>query len=135
MLRDGELDAAIYGADLPDDPSLASVIASPEQAALEWYARHGVVPINHMVVVTERLLRANPEAVQEVFRLLAEGKRRAVRSAAADAGGAIDFLPFGVEACRPALETVIAYALQQSLIPRKMALADLFEDTTASLVP
>jgi 4,5-dihydroxyphthalate decarboxylase len=33
MLRDGELDAAIYGADLPDDPTLQSLIPNPEAAA------------------------------------------------------------------------------------------------------
>ena len=38
MLREGELDAAIYGADLPNDPTLQSVIADPERAAQAWYA-------------------------------------------------------------------------------------------------
>jgi 4,5-dihydroxyphthalate decarboxylase len=55
MLREGELDAAIYGADLPNDPSLKSVIPDPDAAALKWHAQHGVVPINHMVCVTEDL--------------------------------------------------------------------------------
>ena len=39
MLREGELDAAIYGADLPNDPTLKCVIADPEAAALKWYAQ------------------------------------------------------------------------------------------------
>jgi len=46
MLRDGELDAAIYGADLPKDPALTSLIPDPDNAARTWYARHKVVPIN-----------------------------------------------------------------------------------------
>ena len=33
MLVDGELDAAIYGAELPKDPRLQSVIPDPETAA------------------------------------------------------------------------------------------------------
>ena len=37
MLREGELDAAIYGADLPNDPALTSLIPDPEQAAQQWY--------------------------------------------------------------------------------------------------
>ena len=40
MLRDGELDAAIYGADIPKDPALTSLIPDPEGAARTWYARH-----------------------------------------------------------------------------------------------
>ena len=50
MLREGEIDAAIYGANLPNDPTLTSVILDPDAAARQWFAKHHVVPINHMVV-------------------------------------------------------------------------------------
>jgi 4,5-dihydroxyphthalate decarboxylase len=129
MLRMGELDAAIYGADLPNDPTLTSLIANPDAAARTWYAQHKVVPINHMVVVTERLAKSDPEAVKEIFRLLARGKT----AAGLPKPGAIDFLPFGFEACRPALQTVVDYALQQSLIPRKIDVEELFDATTRAL--
>ena len=46
-VRDGELDAAIYGADLPKDPALTSLIPDPEGAARTWYARHKVVDRPH----------------------------------------------------------------------------------------
>jgi 4,5-dihydroxyphthalate decarboxylase len=129
MLRTGELDAAIYGADLPSDPALQTVIADPERAAQAWFAKHKVVPINHMVVVTESLAKSNPAAVREVYRLLALGKA----AAGLPRGGGPDFLPFGFEACRPALATIVNYALQQNLIPRKIAVEDLFDDTTRAL--
>jgi 4,5-dihydroxyphthalate decarboxylase len=131
MLRDGELDAAIYGADLPKDPALTSVIADPDTAAQAWFAKHKVVPINHMMVVTETLAKSNPHAVREIYRLLAQGKK----AAGGPASGAIDFLPFGFEACRPALQTVIDYALQQNLIERKITVAELYDDTTRALAP
>ena len=51
MLIDGELDAAIYGAELPKDPRLQSVILDPVAAAQRWYGQYGLVPVNHMVVV------------------------------------------------------------------------------------
>ena len=41
----------------------------------QWHARHGVVPINHMVVVTEALARAQPDAVREVYRMLQAAKK------------------------------------------------------------
>jgi 4,5-dihydroxyphthalate decarboxylase len=129
MLRAGEVDAAIYGANLPNDPTLTSVIPDPEKAAQAWFAKHKVVPINHMVVVTEKLAKSNPDAIREVYRLLVRGK-------AAGGGpkpGAIDFLPFGHEACRPALQTVINYALQQNLMPRKISVEELYDDTTRAL--
>jgi 4,5-dihydroxyphthalate decarboxylase len=131
MLRSGELDAAIYGADLPKDPALISVIPDPDAAAQAWFAKHKVVPINHMVVVTETLARSNPQAVREIYRLLAQGKR----AAGGPAPGAIDFLPFGFDACRPALQTVIDYSLQQNLIERKISVEELYDDTTRALAP
>ena len=77
MLLAGELDAAIYGAAMPDDARLKSLIADPEAAARDWYAKHRLVPVNHMVVVTDELARANPHAVAELYRLLEAGKRAA----------------------------------------------------------
>ena len=129
MLRAGEIDAAIYGADLPNDPMLKSVIPDPDAAAEKWYAQHKIVPINHMVVVTQKLAQSRPDAVREVFRLLAESKR----AAGLPKPGTIDTLPFGLEACRPALEAMIRYSLQQKLLPRPLALDELFDDTTRSL--
>jgi 4,5-dihydroxyphthalate decarboxylase len=129
MLRDGELDAAIYGADLPKDPTLRSLIPDADSAARTWYARHKVVPINHMVVVTEQLASSDPQAVTEIYRLL----RRAKVAAGLPKPGEIDFLPFGLNACRGALQTIINYALQQRLIPRKLEVEELFDDTTRAL--
>jgi 4,5-dihydroxyphthalate decarboxylase len=129
MVQDGELDAGIFGAELPADPRLKSVIEDPEAETKRWQARHGVVPLNHMVCVTESLSRAKPELVREVYRMLKESKR----AAGLPEPGAIDFHPFGVEACRPALEMIISYAVQQKLIPRPFEVDDLFDDTTRAL--
>jgi 4,5-dihydroxyphthalate decarboxylase len=131
MLRDGEIDAAIYGANLPNDPNLKSVIPDPEAAAAKWYAQYKAVPINHMVVATESLSRSDPQAVKEVFRLLVESKR----AAGLPKPGGIDFLPFGFEACRPALEIMIKFTLQQKLVPRALDVEELFDATTRGLAP
>jgi 4,5-dihydroxyphthalate decarboxylase len=129
MLRDGEIDAAIYGANLPNDPTLKSVIPDPDAAAAKWYAQHKAVPINHMVVVTQALSQSDPDAVREVFRLLAESKR----AAGLPKPGSIDFLPYGVEACRPSLELMIKFTTQQKLLPRALTVEELFDSTTCSL--
>ena len=91
MLIDGELDAAIYGAELPQDPQLQSVIPDPQAAARAWYGKHGVVPVNHMVVVTEEIARAKPKAVVELYRMLEASKK----AAGLPAAGQIDTVPFG----------------------------------------
>jgi 4,5-dihydroxyphthalate decarboxylase len=129
MALDGELDAAIYGAELPNDKRLQSVIPDPDAAALAWHAKHGVIPINHMVVVTETLARSKPDLVKEVYRMLLQGKR----AAGTVKPGALDFHPFGYDACRPALEMIIDYCVQQKLIRRRFAVGELFDDTTRAL--
>jgi 4,5-dihydroxyphthalate decarboxylase len=120
MLSAGELDAAIYGAAMPKDARLKSIIADPDVAAQAWYAKHRLVPVNHMVVVTEEFARANPEAVAELYRLLEQGKHAAGQT------GPIDTAPFGRQANRPCLELLIGYALQQKLIPRRIEVDDLW---------
>jgi hypothetical protein len=47
--------------------------------------------------------------------------------------GEIDFHPFGVESCRPALQMIIDYAVQQRLILRPLEVDALFDDTTRVL--
>ncbi len=120
MLLDGELDAAIYGADLPKDVRLQSVIENPDAAGKDWYAKHRLVPVNHMVVVTDELTRSNPQAVAELYRLLEEGRKAAPPSAT------IDTAPFGREAVTPSLELLTSYAVQQKLIARPIPVAEFW---------
>ena len=120
MLLAGELDAAIYGAAVPKDARLHSVVADPDAAAKAWYGKHHLVPVNHMVVVTEELARSSPAAVSELYRLLEAGKT------AAGPAGPIDTAPFGKEANRACLELLISYAVQQQLIPRRLAVDELW---------
>ncbi len=122
MLLAGELDAAIYGAAMPDDPRLKSVIANPDAEAKKWFATYGLVPVNHMVVVTDELKRSNPAAVAELYRLLVAGKK----AAGLPASGQVDTIPFGKDACRPCLDLLISYAVQQGQIPRRLNADELW---------
>jgi 4,5-dihydroxyphthalate decarboxylase len=78
------------------------------------------VPVNHMVVVTDELAHARPDAVAELYRLLEAGK------AAAGQAGPLDTAPFGKDANRPCLELLMSYAVQQGLIARPIPLEQLF---------
>jgi 4,5-dihydroxyphthalate decarboxylase len=127
MLLAGEIDAAIYGAAMPDDSRLQSVIPDPHQAALAWHRRHGVVPINHVVAAKQALAAQNPDAVSEVYRMLTEGKK------IAGAPTPVDTIPFGFDAIRPALALALTYAQQQKLLPGPMT-ADDVTAMTRSLV-
>src|SRR5262245_1174102 len=120
MLVAGELDAAIYGAALPNDPRLQSVIDDPDGAARAWYKKHSLVPVNHMVVVTDELARSNPAAVAELYRLLEEAKK------VSPSMGNIDTAPFGKEANRRCLELLLSYCAQQKLVSRRLTVDELW---------
>ncbi len=115
MLIDGELDAAIYGAAMPDDPRLHSVIPDPDAAARAWYGKHGLVPVNHMVVVTDELARVKSTGGRRALSFVGSRQERGRRPRAS-----IDTAPFGKEANRPCLELLISYAVQQRLIPHRL---------------
>jgi len=129
MLIGGELDAAIFGGNMPDDPRLKSVIPDPDEAAKAWYERHRTVPVNHMVVLKASLAHESPCVVREVYRMLRESKK----AAGLPKPGAIDFIPFGYDAVKPALELMNSYAYEMKLIPRRYSVDELFDDTTRPL--
>jgi 4,5-dihydroxyphthalate decarboxylase len=129
MLLDGEVAAGIVGDKLPD-PKLKHLIPDAEAAAQKWAERHHGVPINHMLVVRQELSRSRPDAVKDIFRALHASKR----AAGLLDGGALDPYRFGVEACRPILEIIIEFCHRQQLIPRRMSVDELFDDTTRALV-
>jgi 4,5-dihydroxyphthalate decarboxylase len=127
MLLAGELDAAI--GEFAPDPRLRPLFPDPAAEAQKWYERTGTVPVNHMVVVAEAVARANPWLPGEVYRLLSQGKA----SAGLPKPGSIDMIPFGFEANRKTLEMIIDFIVQQGLIPQRLKVDDLIDETTRTL--
>jgi 4,5-dihydroxyphthalate decarboxylase len=74
MLVDGELDAVL--GEKVGRPGLKPLFPDAGEEK-SWFAKHNVVPINHMVVVSETLSRSHPEAVREVFQMLQASAARA----------------------------------------------------------
>ncbi|MES2195967.1 MAG: ABC transporter substrate-binding protein [Pseudomonadota bacterium] len=122
MLLDGELDAVL--GEKVEQPGLKPLF--PDVAAEEkaWFAKYGVLPINHMVVVSQDLADRHPDEVREVFRLLRGSAARAPAGAAPR---------FSNDEMRRSLEMIIGYAAQQRLIPRAYAVDELFDDLTQEL--
>jgi 4,5-dihydroxyphthalate decarboxylase len=121
MLLDGELDAVL--GESSGDPRIKSLFGDPQAEAQRWYAKHKVVPINHLVVMRAHDVAADPDSAREVYRLLREGKRLAGPASAPDP------VPFGIEANRPSLAMIAEYAFQQRLLPRRVSVDDMFAET------
>jgi 4,5-dihydroxyphthalate decarboxylase len=113
MLRQGELDAVIVGADTPDDPALRLLFPDPVAAGEAFFVRHGFVPINHMVVVKTELAK-QPRVASELCRLFAESKARAPM-------GPHDHAPIGRSAVGACVRLAAEYAFQQGLTPRLLS--------------
>ncbi len=117
MLVDGELDA-VLGEKL-ERPGLKPLFPDATEEK-SWFAKHNIVPINHMVVVSETLSRSHPDAVREVFRMLQASAARAPAQ-------------FNPQDISRSLAMISHYAAQQGLIPRAFAVDELFDDLTRSL--
>ena len=121
MLIDGELDAVL--GEKVEHPDLKPLFAEPQAEEKAWFARHKVLPINHMVVVSRELCDKHPYAVREVHRLLVESARASAASARLDRDG-----------MRRSLELIAHYAAQQGLTPRAFTFDELFDDVTRALI-
>ncbi|MDE8350258.1 MAG: hypothetical protein POG74_12410 [Acidocella sp.] len=127
MMLDGELTATLQGNDAPVDPRVQYLVPDAKAAAKAWYARTGIVPINHMFVVHEKLSRERPDIVREIFRMLLESRNLT------EGGVPVPYPPVGLEANRKGLQLAIDWAVDQKIIPEKITVDELFDDTTATL--
>jgi 4,5-dihydroxyphthalate decarboxylase len=129
MLLDAEIDGAILGSDVVDDPRVAHLIPNPKDAALAWHKKYDTIPVNHLFCVDKALADTRPDVIAEIFRMLRETK-----AAMAPSPDGIDFHPFGLAALRKPLEMMIQYAVEQKIIPRAFTVDGLFDDSTRGLV-
>jgi 4,5-dihydroxyphthalate decarboxylase len=120
MLIDGELDAVL--GEKVEHPELKPLFADVAAEEKSWFAKHKMLPINHMVVVSEALSAKHPEAVREVHRLLGQAADVSTTSRRLSA-----------EEMRRSLELIIFYTAQQGLVPRAFTVDELFDDATRAL--
>lgn len=145
MLDSGELAGAVGAL---DHPLLEPLIPDAVGAGMAALRDSGVFPINHLVVVRDDVLAANPHVAVETFEAFAESKRRYVRAlkdgsiaepTATDRLHARvmevmdDPLPYGIEPNRATLEQLIDHALAQGIITRRVSVDSLFAQDTLAL--
>jgi len=121
LLRSGDIDAAILGNDLPDDPDFIPLISGPRETAKIWYDKHNVLPINHMLVVRKDIASAHPEAIRELWHVIHRAKPQGSQGP--------DMAAIGIAANFPALAMILKYCKQQKLLPRTMSVHEIFAET------
>jgi 4,5-dihydroxyphthalate decarboxylase len=136
MLHDGDLAAAIG---VEAGPETVPLIPNAAEAGLASLRRTGIFPINHLVVVRDELLEADPDLAPALFEAFAEAKRRYLagspdelhRQVAAITGN--DPLPYGIEPNRHVWGALIAHALDQHILDRPPVIEELFARGTWNL--
>jgi 4,5-dihydroxyphthalate decarboxylase len=128
QLRDGDIDAAILGNDLPKDDAFAPVIRDHRAVDQSWVARHGFMPINHVVAVSEEAFATKPKAVRAAYQLLSRAAAEAERPA-----GSPDVTLFGADKLRGPLRFLVEECRRQQLIGRSLDVDEILAPAAALL--
>lgn len=118
MLLDGELDAVL--GETCDDARARPLFADAVDGEQAWFAKHGVMPLNHMVVVSRELSERHPEMAREAFRMIEESRRAAGKDA--------DTPSLDREDVRRSLRMIASYCAQQGLIPDASMVDELLDE-------
>ena len=152
MLESGELDA-LMSTYLPmpfvrRSPKVRRLIPNFREVEREYYRRTKIFPIMHCVALREDVYQNYPWVAQSLYKAFCEAKMRCQESmyefsalkymlawsiAEMEEEMAIfgdDLWPYGLEANRHGLETLIHYAHEQGLIQKKVDVKDLFAPNT-----
>lgn len=140
--------AGIVGATV-EAPGVAPIIPDAFAAGVAALKTRGLYPINHLVVVRDDVLAANPGLGAALFEAFAASKRlyvddlRAGRVGAPTAADRVhlaaldimaDPLPYGIAPNLKTLETLMGHAVMQRIIPAPVPVEDLFAAETRELV-
>ncbi len=148
MVVAGEL-AAVVGLAV-DRPDMTSLIPDPAEAGFRALEERRFYPINHLVVVKDDVLDADPGVATGLFAAFAESKRLYVerlRQGSISEPSTTDSmyrrvmeitgsdpLPYGVEPNRAMIEQLIGHAVSQKILDSAPDVEDLFAAETLDLV-
>lgn len=146
-LSGGEIDA-IMTARVPSsartDPDVVRLIPDFRTVEQDWFARTGIFPIMHTVVMREALYRENPWIARSLFAAFEASKEKAAEQMRYT--GAMMYMtpwmfddidemdrvfggdpwPYGLAANRAHLETFMGHLITEAFLPGPTPLDDLF---------
>jgi len=142
----GAVDAAVGDIKI-DSPEIQPLIPNAREAGFKYFRKTGVYPINHTVVIANSVIEAEPGVAEELFLAFRAAKcaylarlRAGIDLVAADHAAievsrvvGDDPFPFGVEANRKPVDTLVRFALDQHIIPEPYAPEELFAASTLKL--
>ena len=148
MLLSGEIDAALV-ARAPDafvkgDPKIRRLFDDFVDVEIDYYKRTKIFPIMHVLVIKKEVYEKNSWIPRSLYKAFCEAKDLAIKNMHISNTMACtlpwlpyereqlreifgpDWWPYGVEANRHALESLIRYMGEQGLLARKLGVDELF---------
>jgi len=126
-----------------------TLFADPAAEGRRFYAKTGLYPINHGVVMRRSLHERHPWIALNLYSAFLAAKERIARAASSHLAwyfetglvdGAVertlqekDPLAYGVKSSRTVLETIARYVHEQGLCPRRVELEEIFVPSTLDL--
>lgn len=125
------------------------LFADPAAEGRRYLNAHGLLPINHCVVVRRELVERHPWLVLNLYAVFEEAKRAALSSAVGsfalyETAGLLDSdavarvrsadpLPYGFAGQLPVLDAAADYLVEQGLMAKKVDVKEIFAEQTLSL--
>ena len=126
-----------------------TLFADPAAEGRRFYAKTGLYPINHGVVMRRSLHERHPWIALNLYSAFLAAKERIARAASSHLAwyfetglvdGAVertlqekDPLAYGMKSSRTVLETIARYVHEQGLCPRRVELEEIFVPSTLDL--
>lgn len=119
LIENGDVDAAIFGNDLPDAAWVKSVIRNAEEAGKISLEKTNITQINHILAVSRSFFEQREDDVKRIMA----GFHSARQQLSHDEQR---MLPIGEEEMQTSLETLLQSAFKQGLIGQKLGFNDIF---------
>jgi 4,5-dihydroxyphthalate decarboxylase len=159
MLLEGKIDGTLHyisslnavdrsGVDLNTRPELRRLFPDPIAEGRRYYAKTGIFPINHCMIVRRELYEKYPWIALNIYNTFLAAKQLGLARHVAEAEPYVrlgliepasraalgqDVYPYGIVAARPVLDTIRAYIEEQQLAVKVPPIEEIFAPQTLAL--
>ncbi|MSQ72655.1 MAG: ABC transporter substrate-binding protein [Betaproteobacteria bacterium] len=151
MLTGGDIDALIAPQLHPGVrdglPEVGYLFPDPAAAARAYYAKTGLFPIMHVVVLRRDVYEQHPWTAVNLYQAFCEAKDNALRRLEVEEPPPVslpwlyeysqsiralmgrDYWPYGIEPNRKVIDALCDYTAEQGLVPERVQVEELFAPT------
>jgi 4,5-dihydroxyphthalate decarboxylase len=148
MLESGEIDALISARSpscfVKKVPGIRRLFPNYKEVEVDYYKRTKIFPIMHVVVIRREIYERNPWVARSLYKAFSEAKEKCYQALRISNTLAYtlpwlfadieelreifgsDWWPYGIEANRHVLETLIRYMGEQGLLAKEIKVEEVF---------